>query len=302
MKDMTSPGDDADRSTPSPSLSRALVLGGGGVTGIAWETGLLHGLAAAGVDVTSGASAADLVVGTSAGSVVGAQVRSGTSLADLYAAQTTPPRPDAPRSSISPLVLLTYARGLLLARGDLERFGRHLGAYAVRRAAAGRTPTLEERYIAIRGRLSSYDWPTEPLRITVVDAETGRLRVLDGSDPDVTLLDAVAASCAVPGVYPPVPIGGGVYVDGGARSGTNADLAADHDRVLVLAPVDRSVGPMRAAPALLRGVHHLVLAPDDASRSAIGRNVLDPAAKVASARAGHAQGLEAADDVRELWG
>lgn len=282
--------------------TRALVLGGGGVTGIAWETGLLHGLAEAGVDVTSGDLAADLVVGTSAGSVVGAQVRSGTPLADLFAAQTTPPRTDAPTSSISPLVLLTYARGLLTSRGDVERFGRHLGAYAVRRAAAGRTPTLEERFVAIRGRLSSYDWPAEPLRITVVDAATGRLRVLDGSDPEVTLLEAVAASCAVPGVYPPVPIGGDVYVDGGARSGTNADLAADHDRVLVLAPVDRAVGPMRSAPALLDGTHHLVLAPDDASRAAIGRNVLDPAAKVATARAGQVQGLAAAADVRELWG
>src|SRR5258708_9941745 len=70
------------------TAGRALVLGGGGVTGIAWETGLLAGLAEAGVDLTS----ADLVVGTSAGSVVGAQILSGVSVQDLYAEQLTEPR------------------------------------------------------------------------------------------------------------------------------------------------------------------------------------------------------------------
>ena len=63
--------------------SRALVLAGGGVTGIAWEVGIAKGLADAGVDRTD----ADLIVGTSAGSTVGAQLRSGKPVDDLYAAQ-----------------------------------------------------------------------------------------------------------------------------------------------------------------------------------------------------------------------
>jgi NTE family protein len=65
---------------------RALVLGGGGVAGIAWMTGLLAGLADAGQDVTG----ADLLVGTSAGAAVAAQVGSGLSLDALFARQTDP--------------------------------------------------------------------------------------------------------------------------------------------------------------------------------------------------------------------
>ncbi len=69
---------------------RALVLGGGGVTGIAWETGLIAGLAELGIDL----AAADVVIGTSAGSVVGADIASGQELEALYRAQLAPPAPE----------------------------------------------------------------------------------------------------------------------------------------------------------------------------------------------------------------
>src|SRR4051794_24858937 len=134
--------------------TRALVLGGGGITGIAWETGLLHGLHERGVDLTT----ADLVVGTSAGSVVGAQVRSGTPLAELYAVQVADPTPDTPPSFGLP-VLLHFASAALLSRGDATAMGRRLGAWAIKRTAAGRTPTLESRLEAIRERLTSLEWP-----------------------------------------------------------------------------------------------------------------------------------------------
>lgn len=276
---------------------RELVLGGGGITGIAWETGLLLGLQDLGVDVTG----ADTVVGTSAGSVVGAQLTTGISLADLFDYQVSTPKP-APLASISPLVLLGFARAMIRARGDLEAFGRYVGRWSARRAAAGRLPTLDERFAAIRERLPIQEWgPEGRLRVTAVDVETGALRVFDGTD-GVSLVDAVAASCAVPGVYPPVPIGGRSYIDGGARSGSNADLLADHDRVLALTPVNRSAGPMRTAGQLLGSTPHLVVSPDGASIAAIGKNVLDPARRAASARAGRAQAAAVAPLARDIWG
>ena len=94
------------------------------------------------------------------------------------------------------------------------------------------------------------------------------------------LLHAVAASCAVPGVYPPVRIDGRRYVDGGMRSAANADLAQGYDRLVVLAPIPRGVGPMASVDAQVTGMvsRVAVVSPDAASRKAIGRNVLDPAA------------------------
>lgn len=276
--------------------TRGLVLGGGGITGIAWETGLVAGLLDHGVDLTS----ADVVVGTSAGSVVGTQLRSGTPLAELYAEQATDVL-DAPTPpSFGLPVVAGFASSVLRARGDAERLGRNLGSWSVRRARRGKTPPLQERLDLIRDRLPSEEWPEADLRIAVVDATTGALRVLDRTS-GVPLLHAVAASCAVPGVYPPVPIDGRPHVDGGARSVANADLARDCERVVVVAPLAKGVGPMQNPYQQLEGHPSVILRPDEASRTAIGTNVLDLSARGASARAGFAQATAVADEVRALW-
>lgn len=293
-----------DMTTPT---RRCLVLGGGGITGIAWETGLLHGLAEAGVDLTT----ADRVIGTSAGSVVGAQVTAGPPLAELYERQLEPPQPpgqggEAPLARVGGRVLVEGGVATVLARGDAERFGRLLGSRAVRAAMAGRTPTVAERFTQMRRRIDGLTWPDRDLVVTAVEVATGALVCFgpQGEHPEVSLEDAVNASCAVPCVYPPITIGGRTYVDGGIRSTSNADLAAGYDVVVALAPVDRSVGTMRGPSAQLGdlGVPHLVVSPDEAARQAIGRNVLDPAARPPSARAGRAQAAAVADRVRELWG
>src|SRR3954467_11133289 len=117
------------------------------------------------------------------------------------------------------------------------------------------------------------------------------------------LLHAVAASCAVPGVYPPCSIDGRRYVDGGMRSAANADLAQGYDRLVVLAPIPRGVGPVASVDAQVTGMvsRVAVVVPDRASRTAIGRNVLDPAARAPSARAGRAQAKDVVERVAEAW-
>lgn len=275
---------------------RGLVLGSGGVTGIAWETGLMAGLLEAGIDLT----VADLVIGTSAGSVVGAQLSHGVTVPDLYAAQVAPPEPGTP-PKFGARAGFGFASSLVLSRGDVEALGRRLGAWTTREAARGRTVSAEARRAEIAARLGEADWPEDGrLRVTAVDVGSGALRVFDGSD-GVPLLDAVTASCCVPGLYPPVPIEGRTYIDGGARSGTNADLATGCEIVLALAPLDRAIGPVRSAQQQLVGTRSLVVTPDETARAAFGNNVLDPAARVGTARAGHAQAARVADAVRELW-
>ncbi|MFJ9833917.1 patatin-like phospholipase family protein [Streptomyces sp. NPDC101169] len=270
-------------------MSDALVLGGGGVGGIAWITGLLTGLADAGQDVTG----ADLLLGTSAGSTVSAQLGSGLGLAELYARQVEPALQSAE----------------IMAVMDLEGFAAEIGAATsatasvpeLRRAvgrAALAAPTVPEprRRAVIESRLPSHGWPERALRIVAVDAESGEPRVFD-KDSGVPLVDAVAASCAVPGVWPPVGIDGRRYVDGGVRSMANLDLVGDPDRVVVLVPmgmtepfpseqpVEESVRELRA-----RGVEVVVVAPDEAALAAIGDNPLDPGTRGPAAEAGRAQG------------
>jgi NTE family protein len=273
---------------------RALVLGGGGVTGIAWETGLLAGLAEAGVDLTS----ADLVVGTSAGSVVGAQILSGVSVQDLYAEQLTEPRAER-AAKMGATITLRFAATLLWPGGE-ERARARLG----RAALKARTVPESERKAIIKQRLPADSWPERRLLITAVDAETGELRVFD-RDGGVSLLEAVAASCAVPLVWPPISIDGHRYIDGGVRSIANADLATGCDRVVVVAPVTfalRKSGRIENQLATLgSGTRSVVISPDAEARKAIGSNVLDPAQRVASARAGHAQSAAVAASVAEAW-
>lgn len=277
-----------------PGTRRAVVLGGGGVTGIAWEIGILAGLAAKGVDLTS----ADLVVGTSAGSAVGAQMLSGTPIQDLYGEQLADPTGEiAARMGFGALARFVIAS---MWPGD----GRRGRAYLGRAALSARTVPESERRAVIESRLKSRTWPERRLLITAVDAESGEPMVFDSSS-GVSLADAVGASCAVPVVWPPITIQGRRYMDGGVRSIANADLARGSDRVVVLAPVNvsfrRSGRIAHQLEQLGPGVRSVVVSPDAEARQAIGRNVLDPARRAASARAGYRQAEGMADAVSAVW-
>lgn len=276
---------------------RALVLGGGGQTGIAWMYGLVAGLAADGVDL----SGADLVVGTSAGSVVGAMLASGADPQALHEAQLVPPAGEIPATLGVRLAFRIGAAALLGPRG-----AQQVRARIGRMALAADTVPEAERLQAIRTRLGGADWPSgRELRITAVDAHTGAFRVFDRAS-GIDLPTAVAASCAVPGVWPPVRTpDGGTYVDGGVRSMANADLAAGYDRVVVLAPLTGGLGaatpPAVQAEALSATARVALVVPDRRARGAFGRNVLDPARRPPSARAGRAQAADVAAEVARVW-
>lgn len=273
---------------------RALVIGGGGVTGVAWELGVLTGLATAGVDLTD----ADLMVGTSAGAVVGAQVASGLPLSELYARQLVGGGAEI-AARMGTAALLRWVLVALTTR-DPQRARARIG----RMALAAKTMPEAERRAVIEARLPVHDWPQRRLLITAADAETGEFRAFD-RDSGVSLVDAVGASCAVPGVWPPVTIDGRRWIDGGARSPANADLAAGTDRIVVLAPITTGFGPIAGVAAQVRELRTrarvAVVSPSAAARRAFGRNVLDPARRAPAARAGRDQAPEAAAAVAEVW-
>ncbi len=275
-------------------METALVLGGGGVTGIAWEWGMLAGLAEAGVDLCT----ADLVIGTSAGSVVGAQVAADIPAKDRYAAQLTATGGEL-TAKLGALLWAQIAWAVLRSRIP-QRARARIG----RMALAAKTVPEAERKAVIEARLPVQTWPERKLLITAVDAMTGGFITFD-KDSDVSLVDAVAASCAVPGVWPPVTINGRRYIDGGVRSAANADLATGYARVVVLAPITSGFGPLpsvgRQVAKLSEEAHVVTISPDKAARQAIGRNMLDPARRAAAARAGHAQAATVTDSVAAIW-
>jgi NTE family protein len=276
-------------------MSVALVLAGGGVTGIAWETGVLLGLRDEGVDVVA---TADTVLGTSAGAAVGAQVLGGsTDLADLYERQLADDHqeltPELDVDALAEIFLQGMAEGL---KGRELR--RHIGALALA------APTVSEarRRAVIEWRLPSHDWPERRLLITAVDTGSGELTLFDAGG-GVGLVDAVAASCAVPGVWPPVTIGDRRYMDGGVRSIACTDVVGDHDVIIVVAPLTGPAGSMldgELAKVRAGGAAVEAITTDDEAGAAMGSNPLDPARRAPAARHGRRQGAGAADRIRRV--
>jgi NTE family protein len=271
----------------------ALVLGGGGITGIAWELGILKGLADAGVDVTG----ADTVIGTSAGSVVGAQVTGARSLDEVYETQLALPDHEI-GAKVGRATMLRLVPPMLVP-GSQERKLRRIGRMAMR----AHPPGGAERIEVIRSRLGELSWPDRDLRITAVEAETGRFVVFDRHS-EVDLLHAVAASCAVPLVWPAVAVDGRHYVDGGMRSTANVDLARGADVVIVLAPLPQAFSKatsIRAQLARTGAKGWVVITPDQQALTDIGRNVLDPTKREDAARSGRRQAADLVDVARHVW-
>ena len=271
----------------------ALVLGGGGITGIAWELGILKGLADAGVDL----SQADLVVGTSAGSVVGAQLTSGRSLQELYTSQLAPADKET-GARLSRLTLLRMVPPMLLPGSGKKKRAR-VGALSMR----AHPPGGEERIEVIRSRIGLEKWPERELKVTAVEAETGKFAIFD-RDSGVDIVHAVAASCAVPLVWPAVTIDGKHYIDGGIRSTANVDLARGFDSIVVIAPLPQAFSKATSIRGQLEGTgatHTAVVTPDAEALADIGKNVLDPAKRADAARSGLRQGGEVVEKVERAW-
>lgn len=267
------------------------MLGGGGVAGIAWELGVLLGLAEAGVDV---AGEAELLVGTSAGAVVAAQVGSGIMLRELVERQSATDHGEIDAAGAR--AILPVAGADALNESARDEMWRQVG----RAAVTAKTVSESTRRAVIEARLPSWAWPDRSLLITAVSID-GVFAVFD-RDTGVPLVDAVAASCALPGVWPPVTIGAQRYVDGGLRSGTNADLARGCGAALVITPVLSGVADGVDAELATGGIERaVVVRADEATVAAFGDDWLSPATRPAAAAAGRDVGAHAAARVRALW-
>ncbi len=276
------------------------MLAGGGLAGIAWETGILQGIADEAPDAARALLEADVLLGTSAGSTVAAQIGSGTSLADLFAAQVSSDSHEIdPGTSIDDITELFVTAMMTPGTTKGEKLQR-IGAIAV----AADTVAEPVRRAVIGHRLPSREWPDRMLRLTAIDVVTGELVVID-CDSGIALVDAVAASCAVPGAWPPVTVGERRFMDGGVGSTVNMTVASDCDAVVVLVPSSGTApspfGDGAGAEIAAFPGEVLAVFADDAAVTAFGPNPLDPACRIPSANAGRAQGRrDAARIVRFL--
>ena len=225
-------------------MKRAVVLGGGGPVGIAWQAGLIVGLSTAGVDL----SQADLVVGTSAGSVVGLLLSSGADLTKairLLTEQGSPgngspeqgspgqgsPEPGGMSQAFDDALLSAAgAAAVAESAGDEEAASRARAGLG--RRALSATTMSEAEWLSRFDLFSETEWPNA-FRCCAVDADDGTFRVW-GPDDSVPPREAVASSCAVPLLYPPVNLAGRRWIDGGVRDVLNADVAGGADVAVVV--------------------------------------------------------------------
>jgi NTE family protein len=284
-----------------------LVLGGGGILGEAWMLAVLVGLReAAGFDARD----CDAFVGTSAGSIVAAALVAGADPRDRLGDLPQQPAIEDAREAAD---AYTPARVLQLATAAGRAAAAPVAALGLRAAEPGgalfrrvllaRVPEGRRRLGGLGEHLerAGARWDGR-LAVAAVDRDSGR-RVMFGTPgaPAASVGAAVEASCAIPGVFRPVEIGGRRYVDGGAWSPTNMDAApaGRGSSVLCLNPtgalrifgaLSRTVAEVELLALERRGANVRIVAPDRGSMAAMGANLMDPRPRPKVVGAGMAQG------------
>lgn len=282
---------------------RALVLGGGGPVGRAWESGLAAGLLAHGIDLAG----TDLIIGTSAGAIVGAEIALGLDLESIGPAVDLPGKA---KSSVGTQQNSGAMRSGASLRSELGR--KSVGLLALSAQTITEEASLARLTFApLRGR----EWPTN-FWATSISTHTGQLQIWNAAS-SIPLERAVASSSALPGVWPPITIGEERYMDGGVRSMLNADLAAGHTRVLIVSCFALTASDNVNAPSATisrsardeietlqnSGSAVEVITPDDnfLALTSNGTKMLDNSLVPAVYEAGKRQAQDEIDRIRGFW-
>ena len=287
-------------------MNIALVLGAGGIVGHAYHSAVL---AAINRVTKWDPNDADVIIGTSAGSGIGAVVRGGGEPSELISrVLEAPSNPEVmerlermttpePRSSVTSFLPLPASVPLAL-KSLIPPWNIQVGPFLAGVLPEGRvhTSVMGEHSRALHGS----EWPDKDLWICATRLSDGEL-VVFGTDgaPETDVGTAVEASCAIPTYFRQVEIDGERYVDGGVISPTNADLLAgrDLDLVVAIAPMSGTAGAARAFPPMGRrffarrlrselepmeaaGVPTLIFEPTLDETRVMGFNPMDPGKRV----------------------
>ncbi|QUQ65677.1 patatin-like phospholipase [Kutzneria sp. CA-103260] len=265
------------------------MLGAGGVVGTAWMAGLVAGLRDHGVNLAE----ADLVVGTSAGAIIGAMLATGQELGPLATPPDTRHAPPAPNPDRLGEVFAVLGDPTL----DPNTARRQVGCLA---AAAGMAEPAQ--LARVEALITAREWPERRLLITTVDTETGQRHTWDRAS-GVPLVPAVASSMAFPVASPPITVNGRRYMDGGLWSGTNADLAAGASTLVVIEPLAHLFPrePLRQELAAVAADALAVINPDPSAVAAFGSDLYQRAAWQPAYHAGTRQAVELAPRLHATW-
>ncbi|GFG52256.1 hypothetical protein CQY20_06395 [Mycolicibacterium agri] len=275
------------------AVTTGVVLAGGGLAGIAWEAGVLTGIADIDPELAARIGTADVIVGSSAGSVVAAHLSGPAALYGLYLSQLT----DQTAEIEINFDETSYQRTVL----DVTTGAHSVREYRMRLVALARgteTVAQSRRREVVGARMTAAaSWPAQRnLWITAIDANSAERVVFTGED-GIELADAVTASCAIPGIWPLAVINGCQFIDGATPSVTNADLAGGCDQVLVITPL---TGPttrwwdLRAEIAALAPARVAVIQADRSTVPLFMDNPLSPRCRRPAAQAGRALGRRTA--------
>lgn len=249
------------------SKDKALVLGGGGITGIAWEAGVLAGLIDSGIKMNQ----VDKILGSSAGSFVGAILANNQNM-QAYYQDLAIHHSETDNAQLDPAIYDLWTKAFIKGRDNEQLIGQYLGDI-INSYPSNVSP--ETRSDSIQQRLGNAKW-TDQLEITAINARTGKLSTFN-ENSGVSLKEAVTASGAVPGLWPHINLLGESWIDGGMVSSTNAMLVSDYQDIIILAPLSQKLGQVPSvyeeAEKLKEQSNVTLIVPDENSKGSIGQNI-----------------------------
>lgn len=275
------------------SKDKALVLGGGGITGIAWEAGVLAGLIDSGIKMNQ----VDKILGSSAGSFVGAILANNQNMQAYYQDLATH-HSETDNAQLDPAIYDLWTKAFIKGRDNEQLIGQYLGDI-INSHPSNVSP--ETRSDSIQQRLGNAKW-TDQLEITAINARTGKLSTFN-ENSGVSLKEAVTASGAVPGLWPHINLLGESWIDGGMVSSTNAMLVSDYQDIIILAPLSQKLGQVPSvyeeAEKLKEQSNVTLIVPDENSKGSIGQNIYSSKNIKKIGDAGYEQGKTLATSLTE---
>jgi NTE family protein len=286
--------------TINHAIERTVVFDAGGVAGMAWTTGLVYGLKHEECDI----SKAEVLIGSSLSALLAAQIHSGIALDKLFSMQALASTPHSWQSvtSIESYRILELWSQLIAS--DTNSSQENILDILLKKHTTF-TPLAWKKIIS--EHIFMLDWSERALQVVATDCESGQLVIFDKLS-GVSLLDAIAASSATPGLVDPIKIDGRYYTDGGLHSAKSIAFAAGAQKIIIISPMGTAGWPINNKHYFMQveklkesGSDVMFITPDYPSRIEFEDNPFLIQTRAHTAEAGFIQGRKLPEDIKSFW-